>query len=214
MIATLSFVTGLSLGMFAGPAVPVSAPATLPVLSSLLLQDAPETLKVDTTHSSLVFRIVHGGVADFYGSFGRMEGTVVWDHTNVANSSIRITVPIESVNTNNTGRDSHLKNPDFFDVENHPAASFESTSISAGADASSFQVEGNLTMVGKTVPVSFPVQITGAKKDETGKTQVVGARAQFTIKRSDWGINYGLPASLSDEVTLMISIQAGIPRQR
>jgi polyisoprenoid-binding protein YceI len=94
----------------------------------------------------------------------------------------------------------HLKSPDFFDAKAHPTAKFVSTSIKAGAAKDSYTITGDLTLLGKTNPVTFEAKSVAA--DGVGSQTVAG---QTTIKRSQWGMTYG-PDKVNDEVQLTLEV--------
>jgi len=166
---------------------------------------AADEYGVDAVHSSVVFKIKHGGVSFFYGSFAGMEGKFRIDTANPSNTMLDISVETASVNSNNARRDGHLKSPDFFNAEQFPKMTFKSTSAEAGADGT-VMVTGELSYRGKTQTVTVPITMTGEAQSSRGARQ--GFHTEFTIKRSDFGGTYGIEnGSLSDEVTLIVSLQ-------
>src|SRR5688572_16424071 len=91
---------------------------------------AAETLNIDPVHSSMVFRVKHVNATNFYGRFNKIGGQIVWDDASPAASSINVEIDATSVDTNNDGRNKHLRSPDFFNTDQYPKATFKSTSIS------------------------------------------------------------------------------------
>ncbi len=166
---------------------------------------AAQTYQVDPVHSSLVFRVKHMNTAYVYGMFTSMKGTVVVDEANPARSSINIEVDADSVNTNNQQRDNHLRSPDFFNTRQFPTITFRSTEIRR-VNANTVQVRGDLTMRGVTRPITANVTLTGKGKNAQGK-DIIGFETTFTIRRSEFGIRYGLPG-LGDDVRVTLSIEA------
>lgn len=161
--------------------------------------------EVDGSHSGVVFRIKHKGVAWFYGRFNRVEGTFELNSDDPASSSIEIVVATGSVDTANAGRDRHLKSPDFFNANQFPELKFVANSVRKTGE-SKFEATGMLTMLGKDVEVTVPIELTGEKSSD-GK-DLAGMEAVFTIKRSDWGMTrYIKEGALGDEVKLMIGIE-------
>jgi len=162
--------------------------------------------KVDPVHSTAIFCIEHLGVSRFYGRFNTMEGTFTIDRDDPSASSINITIEAESVDTNNSGRDRHLKGPDFFDARQFPKISFVSTGIEKASE-DTWNVTGDLTLHGVTKTITVPVEITGVR--DTGRQGVKGGIAtEFRIKRSDFGMTtYVAEGGLGDEVALMIGVE-------
>jgi polyisoprenoid-binding protein YceI len=166
---------------------------------------AADAFGVDSVHSSVVFKVKHGGVSFFYGSFASMDGTFRIDAANPSNTMVDVSVETGSVNSNNSRRDGHLKSPDFFNAEQFPQLTFKSTSAKAGADGV-VEVTGDLTYRGRTQSITVPIEVTGEAQSSRGMRQ--GFHTEFTIKRSDFGGTYGIEnGSLSDEVTLIVSLQ-------
>jgi len=164
-----------------------------------------ETFKVDAVHSSAVFSVEHLGVSTFYGRFNAMSGSFTIDTANPENSSIRVEIAAESIDTNAAGRDRDLKGPDFFDAKQFPTLSFTSTKIvKAGVDR--WTVTGEFTMHGVTNALTCEVRIVGFGKTPMGYRG--GLSTTFTIKRSDFGMTkYLKEGMLGDEVTVMLGIE-------
>jgi polyisoprenoid-binding protein YceI len=169
------------------------------------LPAAAQTYQIDPVHSSLVFRVKHMNTAYVYGMFTSMKGTVVVDEANPARSSISIEVDANSVNTHNEQRDNHLRSPDFFNTRQFPTITFKSTEVRR-VNANTVQVRGDLTMRGVTRPITANVAMTGKGKNPQGR-DIIGFETTFTIRRSEFGIRYGLPG-LGDEVRVTLSIEA------
>ena len=165
--------------------------------------------KLDPTHSELGFKIKHlmiSHVSGFFKSF-QIEGET--QDEDFGTGKIHLKAAMNSIHTNNEQRDAHLKNADFFATDQHPEMKFESVRIEK-ADSENFHLYGNLTLKNITRPVQLNVEYSGTTKDPWG-----GERAGFTvtgkIRRSDWGINFGLleagGAMLGDEVKIQSEIQ-------
>ncbi len=99
----------------------------------------------------------------------------------------------------------HLKSADFFDVDNHPEANFEITSVQDGAEAGTVTVSGNLTIRGVTKSITFDAQVQEASES------AVKATADFNIAREDWGVNYAGQADdlISKEINFKVTLVAG-----
>src|SRR5438128_1473624 len=91
------------------------------ILSAFVLSaNAADTFKVDSVHSFVLFGVQHLGFTNTYGRFNDISGTVVFDKDNPSKSSVELSVPVESLDTNNSKRDQSLKTPDFFDAKQFP----------------------------------------------------------------------------------------------
>ena len=198
--AALLVLAGTTLVGFA-PSTPAPAVQAVPSTGAA-------NFEIDGVHSSTVFKIQHAGVSNFYGTFQKISGSIVWDKASPESASITASIDAASVSSANGGRDNHLKGPDFFNAKEHPAITFKSTGLKKTGEGT-FDLTGDVTMLGKTKPVTAKLVVTGEK--DTGKYGYrVGMDATFTIKRSDFGITYGIAdGALGDEVTLMVGF-AGV----
>ena len=167
------------------------------------------TYAADPGHTLVVWEVDHFGFSKYSGIFGDVAGTLVIDPRNPAASKVDVTIPVSKVTTANAGLTSHLLRagkdggkPDFFGAA--PAdAKFVSTSVVIDDDGDEAKVTGNLTLNGVTRPVTLDVDFHGAGTNPYNKKETVGFNAETTIKRSDFGIAFGIPA-VSDAVELEI----------
>lgn len=158
-------------------------------------QLATGTWQVETAHSSANFSVRHLGLSKVRGYFETVSG-VLDIADDPAESSIRIEIDAASINTNNSDRDAHLKSADFLDVENHPALTFQSTSIRRDSDED-WTVEGQLTIHGVTKPVTLDVEYLGAAEDPMGAGQRLAFEAETEITRHDFGLTWEGPQAAS-----------------
>ena len=160
---------------------------------------------IDPVHSSVVFRVKHANASWFQGTFDSITGQISLDPSKPEAGSVTISIPVDSIDTNDKKRDDHVKGPDFFNSKENPTIAFKSTKIAKKADTQ-FTVTGDLEMAGKKQSVSLTVEKTG-EGEMMGK--VSGWMTTFTVKRSDFGMKYALDkGTLGDEVTLMIGLEA------
>lgn len=158
--------------------------------------------KLDSRHGRITWTVDHLGFSDYVGQFINVQAELKLDPANMANSSLTATIPIADVAPNDDALKRHLLNADFFDVENHPTATFVSTRIVMDDDdKDEADVYGNLTIKGITREIKMEVEFNqaGAMRG----TYRAGFDGEATIKRSDFGMTYGLPM-LGDEVELHI----------
>ena len=165
---------------------------------------------IDPTHSELGFKIKHLMITNVSGTFKTFSGEIVTEDADFSKAQISITADMASISTNNEQRDSHLRNADFFEVEQFPELHFSSTRIEK-VDNDNFTLFGVLTLKGITKPVKLNVEYSGVTKDPWG-----GERAGFLItgkiNRSDWGVSFnGVLETggvmLSEEVRIYSEIQ-------
>ena len=164
-----------------------------------------ETYDVDGVHSVVLFRITHFNLAAFHGRFNKVSGSFTVDEG--ATGSVDITIDADSVDTNNEKRDGHLKSPDFFNVKQFPEITFKSDSLER-IDGNRYEAEGTLSLHGVSNPLKVQLERIGSGEG-MGKHRT-GFEAVFTIKRSEFGINY-MPGALGDDVRLTVAIE-GIRR--
>lgn len=157
---------------------------------------------VDGGHSSVTFRIKHMGASWFSGSFDAVSGTVALDPKKPEAGSVKIAIPVDSVDTNSAQRDGHLKNADFFNAKENPEITFTSKSVKAKGD--DLEVTGELAMAGKSKAITIVAQKVGASEM---KGKRVGYSSEFTVKRSDFGMTYGVDGgALGDDVMLRFDL--------
>jgi polyisoprenoid-binding protein YceI len=166
---------------------------------------AADTYTVDPVHSSISFMISHAGISNIHGRFNDFSGKITIDQADPEKSSFALSIPIESIDTNNVKRDEHLRAPDYFNVKQFPTMSFQSTKVKV-VDGG-YEVTGDLTLHGVTKPVSLTLK-GGDKVVEFPKgTMRIGLVSTFSIRRSDFGVN-AEPKALGDEIPILIGIEA------
>lgn len=183
------------------PTAPAS-PASAPLVAVNL---ADQSFTLDAVHSSVMFKIEHMGVSNFYGAFKDVSGS----YTLGENPSFNFSIKTDSVDTRNEGRDKHLKSPDFFNAPEFPAITFKSTKVEKAGD--NLKVTGDLTMHGVTKPVTAEFKIWPAK--ETRQGMKGGFETHFTIKRTDFGMStYVAEGGLGDEVTVLFAGEGAVAK--
>jgi len=193
-------VLGLSMGLTSTTATEAAMKVTSTVETS-----QAKRFELDAVHSSVIFSIKHMGVANFYGRFNSIDGSIHWDNDNPSNSRVHLSIPAASVDTGNDRRDAHLRNPDFFNAPEFPTIDFSSTRIEEKDGV--YHVTGDLSMHGVTKPITVELRKTGTTTHRSGRA-LVGMESKFTVKRSEFDMNYGIEAgALGDEVNLIISLE-------
>ena len=161
--------------------------------------------KLDPAHSKITWSVDHMGFSTYVGQFSGVDADLRLDPKNPGASTLAATVKTDSVGTFHDGLDEHLKSPDFLDTTRHPVASFRSTNIRL-LDADTARITGDLTLRGVTKPVVMEADFRQAGVNPLDKTYTVGFDGKAEIKRSDFGVSYGLPA-VGDEVTLHLAAE-------
>ena len=163
------------------------------------------TYALDPDHGKITWSVSHMGFSTYQGQFVGVDADLLLDAADPAASRLEVTVPLTEVDSNSDGLDQHLQTADFFDTANHPNARFVATSITVDADdPREAEITGDLTLRGVTRPVSIDARFN--QSGELFGAYVVGFDGETTIRRSDFGIEYGLPL-LGDEVTLHIEAE-------
>jgi polyisoprenoid-binding protein YceI len=166
---------------------------------------AADTYTVDPVHSSISFMISHVGISNIHGRFNDFSGKITIDEADPTKSIFALSIPIESIDTNNVKRDEHLRAPDYFNAKQFPTMSFQSTNVTA-VDGG-YKVTGDLDLHGVSKPVSFTLK-GGDKVVEFPKgIKRIGLVSTFSIRRSDFGVNAESKA-LGDEIPIFIGIEA------
>lgn len=169
------------------------------------------TWKIDPSHSSIEFSAKHLMISTVRGRMGAVNGEIVADESNPANSSVELTVDIAGLTTNESNRDTHLRSADFFDAENHPEATFKSTAIEP-LSKDKFRVTGDLTIRGITKSITLDVEREGEGVDPWGNVKAAFA-ATTTLNREDFGLNWNVALDaggvlVSEKIKLEITVQA------
>jgi polyisoprenoid-binding protein YceI len=170
-----------------------------------------ETYTIDKAHSEVLFSVRHMGVSKVTGRFNDFAGTITGDPARPDGAAVEFTIKATSIDTNDAGRDKHLRSADFFDVEKFPELTFKSSKVTAKGP-NQYDVTGTLTMHGVSKEVTLPVTMAGPVKDPRGNEKV-GFETTTKLNRKDYGItwNRALDAGgvvVSDEVQVSIALEA------
>jgi polyisoprenoid-binding protein YceI len=165
-----------------------------------------EVFDIDTGHAEIGFSVKHMLVSNAKGTFKTFTGSVDYDTASSTLVSATCTIDVASIDTNNEKRDAHLKNEDFFNVEKFPKMTFNSTAVKKTGDGT-FDVTGNLNVLGKDHAVTIPVQINGPIDDPWGMKRL-GFESTTELNRRDLGITHSKPAAIGDTVKIEINVEA------
>lgn len=167
---------------------------------------AAESYTIDPFHTYPNFEINHLGFSTMHGRFGKTEGKLTIDWANNT-GTVDIVIDAASIDTGMKKRDDHLRSPDFLNAAEFPEITYKSTKVKINDDKTA-RVDGNLTIMGVTRPVTLEVESINCGEHPMQKgTHVCGFDAEGEIKRSDFGITYALPA-VGDEMELKIQVEA------
>lgn len=149
-------------------------------------------------------------ITNVKGEFRSFNASLESVGTDFSKASVTATVDADSIFTNNTDRDNHLKSADFFDVENYKELTFEGTSFTK-LDDDNYQLKGNLTIKGFTKEITLDVEFGGIAKDPWGNEKA-GFSISGKINRKDWGLNWNAALEaggvmVSDEVRINGEVQ-------
>jgi polyisoprenoid-binding protein YceI len=166
----------------------------------------PSTWTVDKAHAKLGFAITHLMVSEVEGSFRIADAVIRSSKDDFSDATVTMSADVNSIDTDNTDRDAHLKKPDFFDAAQFPTITFKSTSF-VKSDERNYSVRGDLTMHGVTRPVVLNAKVNLGTNPMSKKT-IAGFKITGTILRTDFGIGAGTPsAMLSDEVQITANVE-------
>lgn len=166
--------------------------------------------EIDASHSTLGFAVKHLAVGTTRGGFNTYEGSVIFDPNDYSSFEAIVTIDANSIDTNNEGRDKHLRSPEFFDTEKFPEISFYSDRLEKRGEGN--VIIGTLTMKGISQELTIPVELSGPVMSPYG-SNVIGIKAQIQINRQDYGVSFSKTMDngglvVADMVDLIIEIEA------
>ena len=164
-----------------------------------------QTWNIDENHSAAQFSVRHLAISTVRGSFNKVSGSVQYDPSSPAKTTIDATIDAASVDTRVEKRDNDLRSPNFFDTAKYPTLTFKSKRVET-AGTGKLKVTGDLTMHGVTKEVTLDVDgPSAAIKDPHGNLHM-GASATTTVNRKDFGVN-GAAAAVGDDVPIIIDLE-------
>ena len=161
---------------------------------------------IDPTHTFVTFEISHFGATTNRARFDKKQGTVEFDRA-AKTGKVDISIDTTSVNSGTPPFDKHLQSADLFDAANHPSIKFVSDKFSFNGDKVS-EVTGQLTLLGKTAPVTLKATQFNCYDSPMLKREVCGGDFETTIDRTQWGMNYGVEWGFPKNVRLVVQIEA------
>lgn len=179
--------------------------AAAAVLSTAGFAQAAE-YAIDPTHTFATFEIGHFGTTTNTVRFDKKEGTVSFDRA-AKSGKVDVSIDMTSVNSGTAMFDKHLQSPEIFDAAKYPKSRFVSTQFVFNGDKVS-AVEGQLTMLGKTQPVTLKANQFNCYDSPMLKREVCGGDFDATIDRTAFGVNYGVDWGFPKSVRLVVRIEA------
>ncbi len=163
---------------------------------------------IDPTHSEVSFKVKHLVISTVTGYFRKFEGSAESASEDFDGATVKFSADIDSIDTNQSDRDNHLKSGDFFDAANHPKLTFEGKISKKGED---YKLLGDLTMRETTKKVELDVDLGGIAGDPYGQTKA-GFEIQGKVNRKEFGLSWSAVTEagsvvVSDQVKLILSVQ-------
>ncbi|MCM0042335.1 MAG: hypothetical protein RLZZ358_2113 [Bacteroidota bacterium] len=163
---------------------------------------------IDPTHSEVAFKVKHLVISTVTGYFRKFEGNAESTSDDFSGATVAFSLAVDSIDTNQSDRDQHLKSADFFDTANFPSISFAGKLVNQGGD---YQLVGDLTLKGITKEVALEVTYGGTVGDPYGQTKA-GFEIEGKINRKDFGLTWSAITEagsvvVSDQVRLQFSVQ-------
>lgn len=169
---------------------------------------AADTYKLHENHTWVQFAINHAGWANARGIFRGVSGDIVFDKDDVTKSSVSVTIAAESVDTNDNGRDDHVRSPDFLNALEFPAITFESTRIEQTGDKTAV-IYGDMTLVGVTREIALDtVWNAEFALPWDANTVKTGFTASASIDGTTFGLNKLTEFGLGPVIEVFIDAEA------
>lgn len=162
--------------------------------------------KIDPTHTFAYFEVVHFGTSTVRGRFNDVSGTISFDEAE-RKGKADITIVASSIDSGVSDFNAHLKSKDFFNVEQTPKIRFVADRFEFD-DEELENVHGQLTLLGKTLPVTLEAERFNCYDQPVLKARMCGGDFETTITRSQWGMNWGIDMGIPDKVEVRIQIEA------
>lgn len=168
------------------------------------------TWVIDPMHSDVQFKIKHLIISTVTGSFRQFEGRAVTEENDFTNAKVYFTMDVKSIDTNQTQRDAHLQNGDFFAADLYPKIIFESTSFTK-TTGNYYKMIGNLTLKGVTKPIELTVEYGGSQNSLQGVLKH-GFEVSGIVNRSEFGMTWNVITDtgglgLGEDIKLIANIQ-------
>ncbi|HCA5041155.1 TPA: polyisoprenoid-binding protein [Acinetobacter baumannii] len=175
-------------------------------LASTVTLAAPVDYKIDPTHTATVFSWNHFGFSTPSANFSDIQGVIKVDNAKPANSSVNVTIPLSSVNTNVPALDKEFQEEAWFNAAKYPNITFKSTKVET-KEKKHFKITGDLTVKGITKPVVLDAVLNKQGEHPMAKVPAIGFNATTSFNRSDFGLGNYVP-NVGDKITVNITTEA------
>ncbi len=166
--------------------------------------------KIDVDHSDIMFKVKHLMISTVTGVFKKFDATLEVNEQDLSDAKVSFEADIDSVDTKNEQRDGHLKSDDFFNAEQFPKMTFQSTSIEKAGD-DEYKLVGDFTIRDITKPVELKVEYNGSTKDPWGFERM-GFEVSGKINRKEYGLKWSAVTEagglvVADDVKLVMNVE-------
>jgi polyisoprenoid-binding protein YceI len=163
---------------------------------------------IDPTHSEVAFKVKHLVISTVTGYFRKFEGASESASEDFNGASVTFSLDVNTIDTNQSDRDQHLKSADFFDTASFPSIAFAGKLVNQEGE---YQLKGDLTLKGITQQVTLDVTYGGTVADPYGQTKA-GFEIEGKLNRKDFGLTWSAITEagsvvVSDQVRLQLSVQ-------
>jgi polyisoprenoid-binding protein YceI len=168
------------------------------------------TYKIDVDHSDIMFKVKHLMISTATGIFKKFDATVETTGDDFTNAKVNFEADIDSIDTKNEQRDTHLKSDDFFNAAQFPKLTFKSTSIEKEGEGE-YKLKGDLTIRDITKPITLDVDYNGSTKDPWGFERA-GFEVTGKINRKEYGLKWSAVTEagglvVDDVVKLVMNVE-------
>ncbi|WP_373819455.1 YceI family protein [Glaesserella sp.] len=177
------------------------------ILAGFAANATAATYKIDPFHTNARFEIDHFGTSSNVGGFYGLNGTLEFDPKKQT-GSVDLVIPVSSLQSSSAEFTQHLKSADLLDEAKSPQIRFVSKNFKFDGGKVT-DVTGELTILGKTHPVTLKADKFNCYDSPMLKTEVCGGDFSTTIDRTLWGVNYLVDVGMTKDVKINIQIEAG-----
>lgn len=165
---------------------------------------------IDSTHSEITFKVKHLVISTVTGKFKTFDASIEASNNDFEDAAVTFEADINSIDTNNNDRDTHLKSGDFFYADKHPKLIFESKSFKKSGK-NEYKLIGDLTIRGNTQTVELNAEYGGTVEDPYGQTKA-GFEVTGKVSRKEFGLTWNAVTEagsvvVSDDVKLIMNVQ-------
>jgi len=186
--------------------IALAALAAVATLAVSTAQAETANYAIDPGHTFVTFEIGHMGTSTNRGRFDKKEGTAQLDIAGKT-GKVDLTIDATSLSTGTAAFNKHLMSADFFNTEQFPTIKFSADKFVFSGDKVS-EINGTLTLLGKTNPVSLKASNFNCYQSPMLKREVCGGDFDTTIQRSQWGMTWGANYGFPDSVHLIVQVEA------